>query len=133
MSSIKWQTKLIVLKANEVPQISMPAQMPVRYVESSFAKYVGIVILIFLAATSLVFPVILLLNIPILIFRSFLKHLIALKEQKIRLQDFTCPLCKATNSARELSERLPFTIKCDHCSGPIILDQSFESLAGEKA
>lgn len=118
MFSTQWVSKEVVLQANQRPTM-VRAQVPLPYQEGEFAKYVGVVIVTVLVAISLFFPPALLLNIPILVFRSFLKQLIGLKQKRVRLADFSCPQCSALNSSDEHNGRFPLYINCRHCSQQI--------------
>lgn len=118
MFSTQWVPKDVVLRVNERPTL-VRAQVPLPYQEGAFSKYVGVVIVVVLVAISLFFPPTLLLNIPILVFRSFMKQLIGLKQKRVRLSDFLCSHCSTLNSSAEHTGRFPLFINCHHCGQQI--------------
>lgn len=118
MFSTQWVPRDVVLQANDRPTV-VRAQVPLPYQEGKFAQYVGVVIVTVLVAISLFFPPALLLNIPILVFRSFMKQLIGLKQKRVRLSEFSCPKCMALNSSAEHNGRFPLYINCTHCTQQI--------------
>lgn len=72
---------------------------------------IGLGLLIF----GVIFPPCLLLNLPILFFRSALSEAFRASYDKLRLATFDCPECGAPNPPIELSGALPLDTPCAAC------------------
>lgn len=113
--------KQVAIKAETGESVSAKAHVPPPYKESDFANTTGVVIVVVLVSIGIFIPPILLLNIPILIFRSFLKQLASLRK-RIKFEPYACPKCGETNQASEAPGPFPLQFPCAHCRTFLTVD-----------
>lgn len=107
-----WETKTIHI-SSENSSISSIAYVSSSE-ESNKGSILGIIVIVCLTVIGIFFPPVLLLNIPLLIFRSFLRQ-VFFDRTKIRLVSFLCPQCSKNVPETIYSHSVPDKVFCSHC------------------
>jgi hypothetical protein len=120
MATHRWTSRKVVVVGPSGREA--PAEARLRTPEESgLGTVVSIALMACLVAISFFFPPVLLLNIPILVFRAAVSQALAEREHRVTVGAFACPDCVAPNMPEERRGTLPLELTCPGCDAPLVV------------